>query len=217
MRCLSRALSFILLLAGAAQGQEGLPTDIQVGERLPPLSGVDLDGEPVSLSGYLGDETLVLSFWSVHCADCVRELDDLQSIRRDFPSENLTVVAVNTDAHPFMEALLERFAAEVLSGPLSPPNAGSSKVSLDRYAGTYRLARHAHRGVDKLAVLAGLPMPDLHVEVQADSALVVAAGEACERLYPAGPPGAYIRPGLDPRRYYFETGAGGSAVRIHTD
>lgn len=126
-------------------------------------------------------------------------------------------VAVNTDAAAFMEALLEQFAADVLGGPLSPPTAGSPDVLLDRYAGTYRLARHAHRGVDKLAVLAGLPMPDLHVEVQGDSALALATGETRERLYPAGPPGVFVRPGLDPRRYYFETGTSGTAVRIHTD
>jgi hypothetical protein len=131
-------------------------------------------------------------------------------------------VAVNTGAAPFMEALLERFAADVLGGPLSPPAAGSPtarspNVPLDRYAGTYRLARHAHRGVDKLAVLAGLPMPDLRVEAPGDSALFFAAGETRERLYPAGPTGVFVRPGLDPRRYYFETGSSGHAVRIHTD
>lgn len=132
-------------------------------------------------------------------------------------------VAVNTDAAAFMEALLEQFAADVLGGPLSPPTAadsprdGSPDFPLNRYAGTYRLARHAHHGVDKLAVLAGLPMPDLHVEIQGDSALMLATGEMQEQLYPAGSPGVFVRPGLDPRRYYFETNANGPAVRIHTD
>jgi hypothetical protein len=95
-------------------------------------------------------------------------------------------VAVNTDAAAFMEALLEWFAAEVLGGSLPPPTAGSPDGPLDRYAGTYRLARHAHRGSDKLAVLAGLPMPDLHVKTQGDSALVVAAGQTRDRLYSMG-------------------------------
>ena len=126
-------------------------------------------------------------------------------------------IAVNTDAHPFMEALLEQFAADVLKGPLPPPTAGPPDVPLGRYAGTYRLARHAHRGVDKLAMLAGLPMPDLHVETQGDSALVLVAGETRERLYPAGTHGVFIRPGLDPRRYFFETDGSGPAARIHTD
>lgn len=136
-------------------------------------------------------------------------------------------VAVNAGAAPFMEALLEQFAADVLGGPLPPPTAGSPTAGsltagspdrpLDRYAGTYRLARHAHHGADKLAVLAGLPMPDLRVEAPGDSALVLATGGTRERLYPAGPPGVFVRPGLDPRRYVFEAGARGHVVRIHTD
>jgi thiol-disulfide isomerase/thioredoxin len=62
------------------------------------LAGVDLEGNPVDLGSYLGEATLVLSFWSIHCSDCIRELDDLRSIRREFPPEDVTVIAVNTDS-----------------------------------------------------------------------------------------------------------------------
>lgn len=126
-------------------------------------------------------------------------------------------VAVNTDAHPFMAALLERFAADVLGGPLPPPAAAPSAESLGRYAGTYRMARHVHRGADKIAVLAGMPMPDLRVEIQGDTALVAMVGATRERLHPAGAPAVFVRPGLDPRRYFFEAGADGRATRVHTD
>ena len=125
-------------------------------------------------------------------------------------------VAVNTEAHPFMGTLLERFAADVVGGPLPPPTAAPS-VPLERYVGTYRLARHAHHGFDKAALLAGLPTGDLHVEALGDSTLVLAAGGARERLYPAGTSGVFVRPGLDPRRYFFETEGDERAVRIHTD
>ncbi|GAB4249897.1 MULTISPECIES: peroxiredoxin family protein [Deferrisoma] len=87
-----------LLLASAAPAQEDLPAAVRVGDRLPPLSGVDLAGNPVTLKEITGPGAVVLSFWSVHCRDCVRELDDLRAIRREFPAEDLTVVAVNTDS-----------------------------------------------------------------------------------------------------------------------
>lgn len=98
MASLSRALLLALLLPALAAAQEAAPSGVQTGTPLPPLSGVDLQGNPVSLADHLGRATLVLSFWSIHCGDCIRELDDLRSIRRDFPPGEVTVVAVNTDS-----------------------------------------------------------------------------------------------------------------------
>ncbi|GAB4266523.1 MAG: hypothetical protein Kow0092_19480 [Deferrisomatales bacterium] len=87
-----------LLSALPALAQEAAPQGLSAGTRMPPLAGVGLDGEPVSLERYLGRGTLVLSFWSIHCVDCIRELDDLRSIRREFPRGDVTVVAVNADS-----------------------------------------------------------------------------------------------------------------------
>lgn len=93
-----RTALLVLLLGSAAGSQDAVPTGVEVGGALPALSGVDLHDKPVSLSTYYGQGTIVLSFWSIHCTDCIRELDDLRSIRREFPSEQVTVVAVNTDS-----------------------------------------------------------------------------------------------------------------------
>ncbi|MBE0616506.1 MAG: TlpA family protein disulfide reductase, partial [Proteobacteria bacterium] len=95
---LVRAALLTLVLSAAGWAQEVVPSGIRTGEPLPALTGVDLEGNPVALSSFLGRGSVVLSFWSVHCTDCIRELDDLRSIRREFPPEEVAVVAVNTDS-----------------------------------------------------------------------------------------------------------------------
>ncbi|TLN15307.1 TlpA family protein disulfide reductase, partial [bacterium] len=79
-----------------AQGD--LPTGVQNDQPFPLIKGVDLSGEPVNLERVLGKKTVVLSFWSIYCTDCVKELDDLRILRREFPEDDLEVVAVNTDS-----------------------------------------------------------------------------------------------------------------------
>ncbi|GEM_PF-1182504 len=87
-----------LLVACPALAREVPPARLRVGDVLPPLAGVDLAGRPVTLKDLAGDGAVVLSFWSVHCRDCVRELDDLRLVGREFQGEDLTLVAVNTDS-----------------------------------------------------------------------------------------------------------------------
>ncbi|MHB8765447.1 MAG: TlpA family protein disulfide reductase [Deferrisomatales bacterium] len=97
MRGAALALGLLCLLA-ATPGRGELPPALRVGTSLPPLAGLDLEGNPADLGDLLGRTTVVLSFWSVHCLDCVRELDDLRTIQREFPADQVTVVAVNTDS-----------------------------------------------------------------------------------------------------------------------
>jgi len=55
-----------------------------------------------------------LSFWSIHCRDCIRELDDLRSIRKEFASDEVTLVAVNADSGipvARVEAFVQRYEA----------------------------------------------------------------------------------------------------------
>jgi len=90
----------VLLVACCAYpgGAQEVPTGLRAGDPLPALAGVDLAGKPVQLSEWIGRGTVVLSFWSIHCTDCIRELDDLRSIRQEFPVDEVTVVAINTDS-----------------------------------------------------------------------------------------------------------------------
>jgi thiol-disulfide isomerase/thioredoxin len=95
---LARLLVSLLLCGSAAGAQEVSPARIEAGQSLPALSGVDLEGSPLQLEASPEGPILVLSFWSIHCGDCIRELDDLRAIRREFPADDVRVVAVNTDS-----------------------------------------------------------------------------------------------------------------------
>ncbi len=115
-----RLLAAALLLAVPAAAQQITPSQVRTGLPLPAISGVDLEGNPADLTPYLGRGSVVLSFWSIHCTDCIRELDDLRSIRREFPEDQVTVVAVNTDSGlPIsrIAGFLRRY--EAARGPLS--------------------------------------------------------------------------------------------------
>jgi thiol-disulfide isomerase/thioredoxin len=98
MGTVTRVACALLLAAGLSAAQDLAPVGVQVGNRLPPLGGVSLDGAPVELGPLLGAQTVVLSFWSIHCIDCIRELDDLRAIGREFQPADVSVVAVNTDS-----------------------------------------------------------------------------------------------------------------------
>ncbi len=89
---------FLMTALSAPAQQEGPPGGLRPGDALPELTGVDLEGRPAGLGTLLGTRTLVLSFWSVYCTDCIRELDDLRAVRREFGPDEVAVVAVNTDS-----------------------------------------------------------------------------------------------------------------------
>jgi thiol-disulfide isomerase/thioredoxin len=92
------ALVWLVLLAAIAFAQEDMPLNVQVASPLPVVTGVDLSGNDVDLASVVGGKTVVLSFWSIYCSDCIRELDDLRAIRAEFPTEEVEVVAINTDS-----------------------------------------------------------------------------------------------------------------------
>ncbi|MEP0548905.1 MAG: serine hydrolase domain-containing protein [Rhodothermales bacterium] len=125
-------------------------------------------------------------------------------------------IAANADAPAFLDAVEDRFVAEVL-GYLPPAPLAARSLSdyvADGFAGTYRLARHPHRSADKLALFS--PMMPYHLRVAAaDSALVLAVGGERVPLREVET-GVWAGPGPDPTRFFFETDASGRAVRLHT-
>lgn len=125
-------------------------------------------------------------------------------------------VAVNTDDNGLVDALLERFAADVLGGPRSrpverPPGLAARAPGL---VGHYRLARHDHTSFGKIAALLGIPAPDFRVEAEGDESVVLVSGGAVRRVYEVEP-FLFVEPGLDPQWFHFEADAEGRAVRLH--
>jgi thiol-disulfide isomerase/thioredoxin len=98
VRRVALALAALCFVAPVAFAVDDGPSGARVGSELPAISGVDLSEKPVDLKSLIGRKTIVLSFWSIYCSDCVREMDDLRSIRAEFPVEEVEVVAINTDS-----------------------------------------------------------------------------------------------------------------------
>src|SRR6476646_951473 len=46
-----------------------------------PLSGVDLDGRPVSTAAYRGKKVVLVNFWATWCPPCREEIPDLVELQ----------------------------------------------------------------------------------------------------------------------------------------
>jgi thiol-disulfide isomerase/thioredoxin len=83
-----------LLVFAAAAGATAAPAP---GEVAPDLVGKTLDGELVNVSKYSG-KVVVVSFWATWCPYCLKELPILEGIQKIGGSEQVQVIAVNTES-----------------------------------------------------------------------------------------------------------------------
>ncbi len=56
----------------------------------------DLQGKPHRLSDYQG-QFVLLNFWATWCAPCREEMPSLESLKRHFRNQNLTVLTISVD------------------------------------------------------------------------------------------------------------------------
>lgn len=107
-----RALALILLavftLAGCDNAEAPSPR-LQVGDVLPPLSVVDLKGQPQTLRPSPG-KLLILNLWATWCAPCREELPSLQRLaaKLDPARFELLLLSVDDDEHRVREFLIDR-------------------------------------------------------------------------------------------------------------
>jgi cytochrome c biogenesis protein CcmG, thiol:disulfide interchange protein DsbE len=62
-----------------------------------PFAIADLAGKPYDLSPVLGKNAIVISFWSIYCDSCVKEMLALQRLEDKYKGKDLTILAVNED------------------------------------------------------------------------------------------------------------------------
>src|SRR5262245_23461573 len=86
------ALSLLAAFAIATQA-----TAVGDGSRAPDFKAPSLDGgKSLSLATYRG-KVVYLDFWASWCPPCLTSLPLLEQLRKEFPSDQFQILAVNVD------------------------------------------------------------------------------------------------------------------------
>lgn len=138
---------------------------IQVGMPAPDFTLNDLQGEPRSLSDYLG-QAVVINFWTTWCAPCREEMPALQSAYDKFGEEGFMVLAINMtqDDHP---ELIPLYLDELgLTFPVLLDSSGLASVSLYRIIGLPTSLFIGRDGIIREIFIGAIPLDRLEAKVQ---------------------------------------------------
>lgn len=58
----------------------------------------NLEGELFTLSDYVGEGPIVISFWATWCTPCKKELPHLQALTNNYNDDGLTLITIAEDA-----------------------------------------------------------------------------------------------------------------------
>ena len=119
------ALAAGVLLTGC--GGSSSDAEIEVGQRAPNFSLVDLDGSRRSLGSYRG-QPLVLNFWATWCQPCHEEIPDLKKLDQSGQIQILSV-AIDEEGEEVVRPFVAEQAIEY------PVLLDDEDVFANRYAG----------------------------------------------------------------------------------
>ncbi len=99
---------------------------VQVGQSAPELAAVTMQGTPVKLANWKG-QNVYLNFWSMGCGVCITEMKDLEKLSREYDGK-ITIVSVNIDPAEFpIDGMLKK------QGVTYPVIRDSLKITQERY------------------------------------------------------------------------------------
>ena len=67
---------------------------VKIGDLVPNVRMVNLEGKPVSLNGLRG-KTVVLNFWATWCPPCRNEMPMLESVAKEYQDKNVVIVGLD--------------------------------------------------------------------------------------------------------------------------
>lgn len=95
---LATALTFILLAAGAII-DPARAAGLEKGETAPSWPPMeDTSGSLRSLEDHLGEEVVLLDFWSIYCVSCVQEMPSLVDLYEKYKDKGFIVYGVDLDS-----------------------------------------------------------------------------------------------------------------------
>jgi peroxiredoxin len=93
-----RGAAALVLAAGLLLCSDALAAD--VGQKAPEFKAPALDGRSkLALSAYRG-KVVYLDFWASWCPPCLTSLPQLEEMRKQLPSDQFQILAVNVDQDP---------------------------------------------------------------------------------------------------------------------
>lgn len=117
--------------------------DVNNREPAPDISGLSLDGKPISLQDFLG-QVVVVNTWASWCAPCEDELPIIIDIGKDYGRDGVKILGINVQDKPAdaklfaerlgidFESIVDTDAKLLGSLPGVPPRALPSTLIIDR-------------------------------------------------------------------------------------
>jgi len=92
------AISLAFVITGCATGKQDKGAGEASGSQtLPDFSLKDISGKTHSLSSYLGESVILISFWATWCEPCKKEMMQLEKIYAERKNRGFTVLSICMD------------------------------------------------------------------------------------------------------------------------
>ena len=118
-------LALAWLATAAANPPRSLASDapsatdgrLRVGDIAPNFTLPTLDGSTVRLADYLGNQPILLVFWSYFCFPCQKELPGMQAVYEELGPDQLSVLSISLDGPAYDEKVRPFLAKNGITFP----------------------------------------------------------------------------------------------------